>query len=1016
MDVITRVAGIGGQAGQGNSGDGGPAIDAELSNPIGVAATADGGFLIADFLNNEVRMVSAAGVITRVAGTGARGNFGDGGPAIDAELNMPAGVAVTADGGFLIVDGGNNVVRKVSAAGVITRVAGNGTPGNSGNGGPATDAQLNNPYGVAVTADGGFLIADYVNNEVRMVSAAGVITRVAGTGIQGNSGDGGPAIDAELNYPTGVAVTADGGFLIADYLNNEVRMVSAAGVITRVAGNGIQGNSGDGGPAIDAELSNPTGVAVTADGGFLIADPSNYEVRIVSAAGVITRVAGNGTPGGSGDGGPATYAQLNYPLGVAVTADGGFLIADSGNNEVRKVVEARLTVAVITRVAGTGAAGGSGSGGQATDAQLTFPLGVAVTAEGGFLIADPFNNEVRKVSAAGVITRVAGNGTPGNSGDGSPATDAQLNFPAEVAVTADGGFLIADTDNHEVRKVSAAGVITRVAGTGTPGNSGDGSPATDAQLDNPAGVAVTADGGFLIADAGNSVVRKVSAAGVITRVAGNGAAGGSGDGGPAIDAQLNYPLGVAVTADGGFLIADRKNHEVRKVSAAGVITRVAGTGTPGNSGDGSPATDAQLNFPAEVAVTADGGFLIADTDNHEVRKVSAAGVITRVAGNGTPGDSGDDGPATDAQLNRPYGVAVSADGGFLIADSRNNEVRKVEAGVALGVIIRVAGTGTPGNSGDGGPARDAQLNSPHGVAVTLDGGFLIADTVNNEVRMVSAAGVITRVAGTGTPGDSGDGGPALDAQLRNPIGVVANITFLGFLIADSGNSVVRQADYPFGPGAIGRVAGTGTRGNSGDELNFPLGVAVTADGGFLIADTYNHVVRKESAVALITVVAGTGTPGDSGDGGPAIDAQLNMPAGVAATADGGFLIVDNGNNQVRKVSAAGVITRVAGNGTPGNSGDDGPAADAQLNRPIGVAVTADAGFLIADSGNHVVRKVSAAGVITRVAGNGTPGNSGDGGPATDAQLYVPYGVAVTADGGFLISDNGNHVVRMVSTA
>ena len=171
-----------------------------------------------------------------------------------------------------------------------------------------------------------------------------------------------------------------------------------------------------------------------------------------------------------------------------------------------------------------------------------------------------------------------------------------------------------------------------------------------------------------------------SAMGVITRVAGTGTPGNSGDDGPATDAQLNVPLGVAVTADGGFLIADTNNNEVRKVSAAGVITRVAGTGTFGNSGDDGPATDAQLRNPAGVTVTADGGFLIADTNNNEVRKVSAAGIITRVAGTGTFGNTGDDGPATDAQLRNPAGVAVTADGGFLIADASNNEVRKVSAG------------------------------------------------------------------------------------------------------------------------------------------------------------------------------------------------------------------------------------------------------------------------------------------------------------------------------------------------
>jgi hypothetical protein len=335
----------------------------------------------------------------------------------------------------------------------------------------------------------------------------------------------------------------------------------------------------------------------------------------------------------------------------------------------------------------------------------------------------------------GVIARVAGTGTPGHSGDDGPATAAELRTPWAVAVTADGGFLIVDNNNHVVRKVSKAGEITRVAGTGTGGNSGgDNGPATAAELSGPAGVAVTADGGFLIADSNNHVVRKVSKAGVITRVAGTGTRGNSGDNGPATEAELERPRGVAVTADGGFLITDIDSNVVRKVSKAGEITRVAGTGTAGNSGDDGAATDAELNAPDGVAVTADGGFLIADAGNNVVRKVSKAGVITRVAGTGTEGNSGDDGAATDAELDTPVAVAVTADGGFLISDINNVVVRKV---ASTGVITRVAGTGTRGNSGDNGPATEAELDGPRGVAVTADGGFLIVDTDNNVVRKVA---------------------------------------------------------------------------------------------------------------------------------------------------------------------------------------------------------------------------------------------------------------------------------------
>ena len=274
-------------------------------------------------------------------------------------------------------------------------------------------------------------------------------------------------------------------------------------------------------------------------------------------------------------------------------------------------------------------------------------------ADGSALVADFGNHRIRRISPSGQITTVAGTGTAGFSGDGGPATSAQLSWPIDVEPTADGGFLIADLGNKRVRRVSPAGVITTVAGTGQGGSQGDGGPATSARLGSPTGVAVTADGGFLVADANADRVRRVSPGGTITRVAGNGTAGGAGDGGPAVAAQLNVPVGVAALPDGGFLVAEYEGHRVRRVSAAGVITRVAGTGTAGFSGDGGAATAARLNKPIGVSTTSDGGFLIGDSLNGRVRKVSADGTIATVAGTGGHGYAGDGGPAVLAQLRSP---------------------------------------------------------------------------------------------------------------------------------------------------------------------------------------------------------------------------------------------------------------------------------------------------------------------------------------------------------------------------
>ena len=360
----------------------------------------------------------------------------------------------------------------------IFTVAGT-SAGLSGDGGPATGAQINGPLGVTATSDGGYLVADSSNHRIRRVSPAGTITTVAGTSA-GLSGDTGPATAAQLNFPTGVTATADGGYLVADFNNHRIRKVSAGGTITTVAGT-TAGLSGDGGPATVAQFNKPQVVAVTADGGYLIADSNNHRIRRVSPAGTITTVAGT-TAGLSGDGGPATAAQLSVPVSVATTADGGYLIAASSNNRIRKVSAG----GTITTVAGT-TGGLSGDGGPATAAQLSSPSSVAATADGGYLIADPGNHRIRRVSPAGTITTVAGS-TAGQSGDGGPATAAQLFFPAAVAPTAEGGYLIAESINHRIRFVDADLRAPATGPQGTQGPTGVAGPVGPSGPAGPAGV------------------------------------------------------------------------------------------------------------------------------------------------------------------------------------------------------------------------------------------------------------------------------------------------------------------------------------------------------------------------------------------------------------------------------------------------------------------------------------------------------------------------------------------------
>ncbi|HEX3454161.1 MAG TPA: hypothetical protein VHS03_06010 [Gaiellaceae bacterium] len=339
-----------------------------------------------------------------------------------------------------------------------------------------------------------------------------------------------------------------------------------------------------------------------------------------------------------------------------------------------------------------------------------------------------------------------------------------------------------------VLAATPAPTISTVAGNGALGVAGDGGPATAAELNHPRGLAIAPGGGFAIADAFGETVRRVLSNGTIETVAGTGTAGYSGDGGPATAAELNLPHGVAFLPDGTLLIADTLNNRVRAVSPGGTITTVAGTGAYAYSGDGGPATAAAIESPRGISALPDGGYLIPDTDNQRIRRVATDGTITTVAGNGTRGYAGDGGPATAAELDEPFGAVATSDGGLLIADTGNDVIRRVTPD---GTITTVAGNGIRGFAGDGGPATAAELNAPHAVAPLPDGGFLIADEANNRVRCVSPDGTITTIVGTGDAAFGGDGDAPTAAAIYGPKAFAILPSYLGFLFADAYNSRVR---------------------------------------------------------------------------------------------------------------------------------------------------------------------------------------------------------------------------------
>ena len=1090
--MITTVAGDGIA---GFSGDGGPATAAQIAPPGGIAVDASGNIFIADRNNNRVREINhATGVITTIAGNGTSGYSGDGGPAADAMLNAPDALAIDVDGDLLIADTSNYRIREVDlSTGIITTVVGNGTPGLVGNNVPATAAMLAGPESLAVDGVGNLLIGDgFCVRKVDRVT--GMINTVAGNGTIGNSGDGGLATAAQFNGSlSGLAVDAVGNLYISDSMNNCVRVVDhATGIVSRIAGGG--GGVSDGGQATDARFIFPTGLAVDSAGNLLLAAMHSQRIYSVNlASGVINTLAGDGIspPSFGGDGGPAAVAKLGVPLDIAVDAGGNLFIVDGGNQRIREV-HSGVQVAVaplggftptVTVVNAGGTYTGSPFPAMAQVAGLfglpadslegvvptvTYYVGTSLSGPGSSTAPTAAGTYAAVAAFAGSAHYAAAQSAPLSFTIGkasavvqlAPSTDV-LNLGEEVALTATvtlvggetptGTVAFVDQTTHtELGTASLTGGVAtlnaRLVGAGKHSigasyvdanylSNPSATITTLASLPQPRGMATDSAGNLFVADErANRVYRIDASTGATTVVAGDGA---GGDGGPAPSAALSSPVDVAFDGAGNLFIAE--TGRIRKVHlATGVITTVAGNGDYASYGDGGPAKDAALCAAVGIVVDGDRTLYIAEQFGQRVRAVDlSAGIITTVAGGGS--EMGDRGQAIAAALGCPWDVALDGAGNLLIASSKR--VRSVNR--STGIITTLVGAAGYGYSGDGGPAINARLSDVASIAVDGGGNLLISDMGNACIRKVDfATGLITTVAGNGVAGCSGDDGPANTAQLNMPRNVVADSAG-NLFIADTGNGRIRKVAFGVPVTVVSSpVAPTVTVSDTGGAYNgrpFPATAQMTGVSG-------RPNDSLDGVLPTVTYYVGAGVNGAGSADAPTAPGTYTVVASFAGSAHYAAAQSDPLTFTIAKaiptltvasstsvafvdeaVTLSARITSSLGGVAPSGTVD---FFDATTHTALGSASLSDGSATLTVSalalgsrqvtvtyaGDDYYAAADALPSVTTVVGNGTSDAGGDGGLAADATLAGPCDAAIDAAGNLFIADGGNNRVRRVDHA
>jgi hypothetical protein len=613
-------------------------------------------------------------------------------------------------------------------------------------------------------------------------------------------------------------------------------------------------------------------------------------------------------------------------------------------------------------------AGGPGGPGSLDEtgaaASFNFPSGVAADGAGNVYVADSGNNTIRKITPTGVVSTLAGSAGTSGSADGTGGA-ARFSFPFSVAADISGNVYVADNENDIIRKITPSGVVTTFAGMAGTTGSTDGTGAA-ARFNGPLGVATDSAGNVYVADSFNETIRKITPAGVVTTLAGTAGMAGSTDGtGPA--ARFAVAWGLAADGVGNVYVADTGNDTIRKITAAGVVTTVAGMAGMQGSVDGM-GTAARFNSPFSVACDSAGNVYVADGDNDSIRKMTPDGTVSTLAG--TTGINGSaDGVGAAARFSGPQGVATDSAGNVYVADNENHTIRRI---TPASVVSTFAGTAPIRGSTDGTGAA-ASFDGSQSVAADSVGNVYVADTANGVIRKITPAGVVTTFAGMAGMTGSADG-PSAAARFNEPTGVATDNAG-NVYVTDLLNETIRKIT-PSGlvTTLAGMVGVTGSSDGMGAAARFdgPRSVATDSAGNLYVADQFNSIIRKITPSGVVTTLAGTAGVLGTRDGTGAA-ASFRLPIGVVADGSGNVYLGDNGNSTIRKITPAGVVTTLAGMaGVTGSADGTGPAA--LFSGPQGVATDSAGNVYVADTGNSTIRKITPAGVVTTIVGR--PGQGG----------------------------------------